>query len=1053
MKQELPNQKIVKSIGVTTNLLNKTLFSSIALLFLFSFLFIGQTKAQGTWTPLTNISPDANGGGCILLSDGTVMCKAGGNNATATYYRLTPDSLGSYANGTWSNMTPMNFTRMFNSIQVLKDGRVYIAGGEYGTGHTNSEVYNPVTGIWTNTPINETISDANSEMLPDGRVLQAEVDQSYPTTTRIYNPATNSYINGPNTIGGQNESMWLKLPDSTILFVDEGSQTSERYFPTTNTWVADANVPVALYDGQLETGPALRLPDGRGLFIGATSNTAIYTPSGNSNPGTWATGPTIPNGLGASDATAAIGVDGKVVLCANASGTFNAPTYFFVFDYTNNSLTAINAPGGGASENIPCYYTGMLALPNGQILYGDMSSAQYYVYTPAGAQLSIGKPTIAQITPITCDTFKITGTLFNGISEGAAYGDDWQMETNYPVIRMRSATGRIYYCKSFNWNSTGVARGNHPDTAYFVLPSGLPNGTYSVVLTSNGFASDSVQLTISLPTLSSTLTPPAICSGTAFTYTPTSNTIGATFTWTRAAVTGISNAAITIPQTTNPNEVLINTAGVPETVIYLYTITGGGCSYQENVSVIVNPPPVASFTATNTTSCIVPDSVTFTNTTTAGGTYIWYFGDGDTSSVTNPTHLYITAGSFTVKLVTVSACGTDSSTQTNFVVVNPPAAPTVTSPIDITCGGIATLTATGSDTLKWFNQLVGGTLLGVGGTYITPSLNSNTTYYVESDEVGATDYDTPNDNTFGAGGYNTFAHYEIFNVMSPCTLVSVVVYAGAAGDRTITFSDSLGNIIDTLTVNLPNGQSTVPLNFNLPVGNSYHLGCVTGTQNLYRNSAGSTYPYNDANGYVSITGNDVPDPVRFYFFYNWKLAGPSCVSARTPVDVVITGGPVASFTYVQNGMTVTFTNTSTGSTSWLWNFGDGNTSTLQNPVHTYLTNGVYTVTLTAYNNGCLDSTTQTLSFTVGINNVDNSNALSIYPNPTDGLFNVSAILHSKEQVQIIVMNTLGQEIFETTPVTTSNQNFTLDLRNKAKGIYFVQLKTKNGSVVKKLVLN
>jgi PKD repeat protein len=60
--------------------------------------------------------------------------------------------------------------------------------------------------------------------------------------------------------------------------------------------------------------------------------------------------------------------------------------------------------------------------------------------------------------------------------------------------------------------------------------------------------------------------------------------------------------------------------------------------------------------------------------------------------------------------------------------------------------------------------------------------------------------------------------------------------------------------------------------------------------------------------------------------------------------------PVADFTYVEDELEVTFTDTSTNSpTSWLWDFGDGNTSTLQNPVHTYATDGSYTVTLTATN--------------------------------------------------------------------------------------------------------
>jgi PKD repeat protein len=51
-------------------------------------------------------------------------------------------------------------------------------------------------------------------------------------------------------------------------------------------------------------------------------------------------------------------------------------------------------------------------------------------------------------------------------------------------------------------------------------------------------------------------------------------------------------------------------------------------------------------------------------------------------------------------------------------------------------------------------------------------------------------------------------------------------------------------------------------------------------------------------------------------------------------------------------LTVTFTDLSTyNPTSWLWNFGDGTTSSLQNPSHIYLSQGPYTVSLTATNGG------------------------------------------------------------------------------------------------------
>src|SRR5258708_6281753 len=72
----------------------------IGLTTVFSFLS-GPCKAQGTWTAVTNIAPHESGGGMILLSDGTVMCKtASGSDSYGNLWdRLTPDIHGSYVNG------------------------------------------------------------------------------------------------------------------------------------------------------------------------------------------------------------------------------------------------------------------------------------------------------------------------------------------------------------------------------------------------------------------------------------------------------------------------------------------------------------------------------------------------------------------------------------------------------------------------------------------------------------------------------------------------------------------------------------------------------------------------------------------------------------------------------------------------------------------------------------------------------------------------------------------------------------------------------------------
>ncbi|MEO7210820.1 MAG: kelch repeat-containing protein, partial [Chitinophagaceae bacterium] len=282
----------------------KIAFSAIMLI-LISLSFSMTSFSQGTWTPVTNLSPGSNGGGALLLSDGSVICKsfAGGTDGIGNVYdKLTPDIHGSYINGTWSSIAPMNKTRLYYSSQVLKDGRVYVAGGEYGSGGSFGETYDPLADTWTlNGAIGGTVSDANSEIMEDGTVMQALVTGSL-RSTKLWNPMTSVYSTGPTCVGIHNESAWVKLADGSILFIDRNSTKSERYIPSLAMWVADATVPVSVYDPYgLESGGAILLPDGRALFIGSTGHNAIYTPSGTNAAGTWAAAADFPNAQGTPD--------------------------------------------------------------------------------------------------------------------------------------------------------------------------------------------------------------------------------------------------------------------------------------------------------------------------------------------------------------------------------------------------------------------------------------------------------------------------------------------------------------------------------------------------------------------------------------------------------------------------------------------------------------------------------------------------------------------------------------------------------------------------------
>ncbi len=115
-------------------------------------------------------------------------------------------------------------------------------------------------------------------------------------------------------------------------------------------------------------------------------------------------------------------------------------------------------------------------------------------------------------------------------------------------------------------------------------------------------ASRDITVTVNpTPVLSSTLSPAAVCSGSLFTYTPTSTPSGASFTWSRAAVTGISNTART-NVSGGISETLTNTTANPIVVTYVYTSTLATCSSTQSVRVTVNPRPVVN-AGTSITSC------------------------------------------------------------------------------------------------------------------------------------------------------------------------------------------------------------------------------------------------------------------------------------------------------------------------------------------------------------------------------------------------------------------------------------------------------------------
>jgi len=938
-------------------------FSCVILLSLFALKSAAQV---GTWTALTNAAPHSSGGGLLLLSDGTVLAKStsGGSSNGNVYDKLTPNANGSYVNGTWSSIAAMNNTRLYYSSQVLMDGRVYVAGGEYGTGGSAGETYNPLTNVWTNCPSpGATISDANSEILPDGRVLQALVQGSL-TGTDIYNPVTNTYSSGPTAQGIHNESAWVKLPDNSILYVNRQSTSSERYIPSQNQWITDATVPVSLYDQfGLETGAGLLLPDGRAFFLGATGHTAYYTPSGTTSNGAWAAGPDIPNGGGTPDAPAAMMVNGKILCNASPVPTsgnhFPTPTTFYEFDYTTNSFTAINAPGGGSSLNISTFVTTFLDLPDGRVLYAQQNSNQYYIYTPNGSPLASGKPTISNIAQTNCTTYTITGTGFNGISEGAAYGDDWQMASNYPLVRLSSGTN-VYYARTFNWNSTGVKRGSAADTAKFTLPSNLPVGTYSLVVVANGISSDQTSFTPSIPSATAGSNSP-VCAGTTLNLTSSG---GVTYSWSGP------NSFSSTQQNPNITNVAATAAGT-----YTVTVTNsGGCSATATTAITINTQPTVT---TNSNSPVCAGNTL--NLSSSGGTsYLWIGPNSFASTFQNPsiTNATVAAtGTYTVTVTGSNGC-TTRATVTATVNSNVTAAAGSNSPVcagstlNLTSGGGTSYSWTGpnSFTSTLQNPSIANATIAATGTYTvtvtssgcsskaTTAATVNPLPTVAAGNNGPVCAGSTLNLTSGGGGSYSWAGPNSFNstIQNP-TIINASIAATGTYTVTVTSNGCTSKATTSATVNaLP----TAACGNNGPV--------CAGNTLILTSSGGATYSWTGPNSFNSSLQNPAISNISIAAAgtYTVIITSNGC-SATATTSAVINTLPAAtagSNNPICSGSTLNLS--ATGGTFYSWIGPNNFTSTLQNPTISNAStsaSGTYSVTVTN-SNGC--SVIQKTSVTV-----------------------------------------------------------------------------------------
>lgn len=443
----------------------------------------------------------------FLLTDGRVMVQGA---LLTEWFALKPDFTGHYRNGTWTRLASIpaewNYAPDAFASAVLADGKVLILGGEYNDHDfvlsNQGAIYDPVLDSWTQLaapPGWANIGDSPSAVLPDGRFV---VGRKLDTQMAALDPHTLiwSFLDSTGKNDFNSEEGWTLMPDGTLLTVDVlGAKNSERYLPSDQMWVSDGSTGVDLhapttvqgcipypggcYTPPGEVGPQILRPDGSVFAMGASNggsaHTAVYRPGATpKDPGTWTPGPDFPKD-DTGDTAASLLPNGHVLV--NSSGG-----HLYEFDGTTLTQT-IDAAGRGI----------LLPLPSGETLF---TSSPVMVYRSTGTPDPAWAPVVSAVFSRTLTrgtTNSTKGRLYNGWSQAAAVGDEFQTSTNYPLVRLTNqATGHVVYARTHDHSWMGVAATGRTVHTQFDVPAFTETGATWLQVVANGIASTKVSVTV-----------------------------------------------------------------------------------------------------------------------------------------------------------------------------------------------------------------------------------------------------------------------------------------------------------------------------------------------------------------------------------------------------------------------------------------------------------------------------------------------------------------------------------------------------------------------------
>jgi PKD repeat protein len=576
----------------------------------------------------------------------------------------------------------------------------------------------------------------------------------------------------------------------------------------------------------------------------------------------------------------------------------------------------------------------------------------------ANPVVTYANPGVFDVTLIATNAFGSSNeTKFDFITVQSPAVASFLYDINGSTVTFtNTSSSATSYLWSFGDGGTSTAL--NPSHTY------LDEGMYAVTLTATNSCGTSTviqSIDIVLPPVAAfAVSTNSGCAPLSVLFTSTSSGTNLTYSWQFAGGN---------PSTSDQMSPTVNFVSPGDFSVTL-TVTnsaGSNTAVQPNLIEVDGPP------ATDFVVDLQVRTLTCTNLTTGANSYLWTFGDGGTSTQTNPIHTYTQDGVYNVVLTSTNACGVSTYTET-VTIASPPTAVILATP---TTGCAPTTVqytgvATPGVVHNWLfpgGQPASSSAQNPSVSY--PVSGSFTTTYTVSNSAGNSTASqlinmgagaTPNFLTavssltasFTNLSTNATSYLWSFGDNQSSTAASPVHTYAQDGIYTVTLSAT-----NACGTNISTQQVVIVTPPTAAFSTTPSVGCAPLSVQCNNQSSANALNYQWAVSNGGPTAN-TPNPTFVLTTpgtYTITLtvtnpAGASTVTSTVTVNTV----PGATFGQAVVAATANFSNTSTNATSFTWNFGDQQTSTATSPSHTYAQDGVYTVTLTA-NNACGSSTT------------------------------------------------------------------------------------------------